>query len=186
MLTVIGLMYMAEDNQTNPAQRHDVLEKLLAVFQPDAVEPGTAHVQRRMVQAHHEMLGITAGKGFRESLELLRCHMAAGAAGNAAVQTDDEPVANFLKCAIRKRRRAANAAHQVPYVVIAGHAMHAHIQWQQQVPEAIVGGGRVVLNQVPGNNDALRAPVAGGVVIENTLQRCLRGNTTQLAVRISE
>ena len=42
------------------------------------------------------------------------------------------------------------------------------------------------MNQVPGNNGALRAPVTGCVVIEDTLQRCLRGNATQLAVRSSE
>ena len=50
----------------------------------------------------------------------------------------------------------------------------------------IVSGGRAVLNQVSGNNGALRAPVAGRVVIENTLQRCVRGDATQLTVRISE
>ncbi len=177
---------MAEDNQANPVQRHDVLEKLLAVFQSDGVQPGAAHGQRRMVQAYHDMLGITASNDFRESLQFIRRHTAAGAAGNAAVQADNEPVADFLKGTVRKRWRAANLAHQVSYVVIAGQAMHAHIQWQQQVPEAIVGGGRLVLNQVPGNNGALRAPVAGCVVIEDTLQRCLRGNATQLAARISE
>jgi hypothetical protein len=64
--------------------------------------------------------------------------------------------------------------------------MHAHIQRQQQVTEAIVSGGRVVLDQVPGNNGALRAPVTGCVMIEDTLQRCLRGDTTQLTIRSSE
>ena len=70
--------------------------------------------------------------------------------------------------------------------MIAGHAVHAHIQRQQQVAEALVGGGRVVLDQVTGDDGALGAPVAGCVVIEDTLQRRLRGNATQLAVRISE
>jgi hypothetical protein len=64
--------------------------------------------------------------------------------------------------------------------------MHAHIQRQQQVTEAIVSGGRVVLDQVPGNNGALRAPVTGCVMIEDTLQRCLRGDTAQLTIRSSE
>jgi hypothetical protein len=64
--------------------------------------------------------------------------------------------------------------------------VHAHVQRQQQVAEAIVSGGRVVLDQVPGDNGTLRAPVAGCVVIEDTLQRCLRGNATQLAIRSSE
>jgi hypothetical protein len=64
--------------------------------------------------------------------------------------------------------------------------MHAHVQRHQQVPEAIVSGGRVVLNQVPGNNGTLRAPVAGRVVIEDTLQRCLRGDATQLTIRSGE
>ena len=179
-------MHMAEDNQTNPVQRHYVFEKFVAVCQSDGVQPGTVHGQRRMVQAHHDMLGVSASNDFRESLQLLRLYVAARVAGNAAIQTDNEPAANFLKRAIRKRWGAANFAHQSPYVVIAGHTMHAHIQRQQQVPETIVSGGRVVLNQVPGNNSALRAPVAGRVVIEDALQRCLCGDATQLTVRISE
>ena len=77
---------------------------------------------------------------------------------------------------------AADLAHEVANVMIARHAVNAHIQRQHEVAEALVGGRRVILDEVAGNNHAVGPPVAGCVMIQNPFQGCLRHRATQFAV----
>jgi len=53
--------------------------------------------------------------------------------------------------------------------------MHAQLEGQHQVAEAVVGFGGTVLDEVAGNQRAVGAPVAGSVMIEDPLQG-FRGN----------
>jgi len=48
--------------------------------------------------------------------------------------------------------------------------VHAQVQWQQQFSKSIVGFRRIILNQVPGDNDAIGLPFAGLVMIKDTLK----------------
>jgi len=64
--------------------------------------------------------------------------------------------------------------------------VHAHIERQQEFTKPVVSFCRIVLDQVSGYDDTVRQPVAGLVVIKDTLQRGVRGEATQVARRIGE
>jgi len=70
--------------------------------------------------------------------------------------------------------------------VVSGYAVHAYVQGQQEVPKSIVSLGRIVLDQVPGNDGAICLPVASLVVVNNRLQGRLRGGAAQAAFGIGE
>lgn len=70
--------------------------------------------------------------------------------------------------------------------MISGYAVRTKIQWQQQFSKSIVCFRRVILDQVPGNNDAIGLPIAGLVMIKHTLQRSLRDQATQTSFGIGE
>jgi hypothetical protein len=64
--------------------------------------------------------------------------------------------------------------------------VHAQVQRQQKLAKSVVSLCRVVLNQVAGDNDPIGTPVAGLIVIEDTLQRRLCSQSTQAAFWIGE
>ena len=70
--------------------------------------------------------------------------------------------------------------------MIAGDAMHAHIQRQQQLTKSIVSFGGVVMNKIAGDQRADRAPVTGVVVVQNPLQRLLCDGASEVAVCVGK
>ena len=70
--------------------------------------------------------------------------------------------------------------------MVAGYAVHAQPQRQQEIPEAAIGRFRIVLNEVAGDQHAVRAPVGRHIVIEGALQRVRRRDAAQLAVEVGE
>ena len=119
-------------------------------------------------------------------MQLFLSQKATGITRNAAVEPYDEPVADLFMGTVGKRRGTADPLHQLTYVVVSGHAVHAHVQRQQQFSKSIVSLRRIVLDQVAGDDDPVRQPVAGLIVIENALQRRVRGEAAQAAFRIGK
>ena len=66
--------------------------------------------------------------------------------------------------------------------MIAGHAVHAHVEGQQQLAKPLVGFRRIVLDQITRDNDAFRLPVACSVVVDNAPQRLVSVGTAQFAI----
>jgi len=78
---------------------------------------------------------------------------------DATIDTNDQPVTEFFVRTIRKGRPAACGAHQIANIVIARYAMNAQIQRQQEITEALVRFRGIVLDYIPGHNDAIGIPV---------------------------
>ena len=114
-----------------------------------------------MVQVDHDMGRRAFLDNPVEPLKFFGRDFAAGIACDAAIQTEQQPVANFFLGAVGKRRATAYWAHQIANIMIARHAVHAHIQWQEQIAEAIVGFCRVILNQITGDQHAVSVPITG-------------------------
>ena len=173
VILVVGLMNMTEYSQPDLACRLKVGEKFFTIVEAYRVEPRATHRNRRMMQAHHDMLGLAGSDDGTESRLLIVGDAATGTAGGAAVDADDQPVAGFRRSTIMKRRLGERLAHQGPNVVIARHTIDRQLQLREQLATLFVGPLRVVLNQVTGERSDIRAPAASLIVPDDARKRCM-------------
>ena len=183
---VIGLMNMSENGQANASPRLHAFKEFLAIRESHGVEPGAAHCYRGVVQADHDVFRAALGDRFGQALEFAFAETSARIVFDAAIESDQQPIADFLVSTVGKRGHAAYLLHVGADIVIAGHAMNSHVERQQEFAKPVVGLGRIVLNEIAGDQHTVCAPVTGGVVVENLLQRLCCNGTAELALKIGE
>jgi hypothetical protein len=127
-----------------------------------------------------------AAYDFGQSIQFVAGHLAPGVSPDATVDTNDQPVTEFLVRTIGKRRPTAHGAHQVANIVITGNAMNAKVERQQEIAEAFVRFRGVVLDEIASHNDAIGTPVRVLVMSEHTGKRRLRIRATQFTVEVGK
>jgi len=138
------------------------------------------------MQADHDVPGGAGLDDAGEAIKLFGGEKTTGIFSGTAVQTNDQPVADLFVRTVGKGRHATHALHEFANVMIARHAVDAHIERRHQIPKPIVGCGRIVLDQVSGNDNPIRFPFAGLIMIEHSLQGFLRDSATQSPFGIGE
>ena len=76
--------------------------------------------------------------------------------------------------------------HQLPHIVIAGHAMHWQAKWLHNLAEAHIRLGRVVLYNIAGHRHHVGWPLGPRNMVNNGRQGRVRDHAPQTPVRISE
>ena len=183
---IIRLVDMAEYGKPYFPRCGDVLQKLVAIIEPDRIQPFTAHRNRWVMQADHDIGCSRPGNFAVEPRQFGGPDIAAGTPRRAAVYANDAPVGRLDGRTIMKRWSVKHLLHQRTYVVIPGHAVNGQAQCGKQVAEVPVGLGAIVLDQVAGKHGEVGAPVVVAIVIYHRAQRRIRHGAAQIAPDISK
>ena len=138
------------------------------------------------MQANEHVLRPGIGRGRFDSPEFVLADRAAGAAGLAAVDTDEQPVAEAQAAAIVEGFRRELVLHQLADVMVARDAEDRQPAVREMRAEAPVGAAAVVLDQVAGHRDDVGAPVLGVDVREHGAQRAVGHGPAQACARLGE
>ena len=65
-----------------------------------------------------------------------------------------------------KRRFGYRVTHQLPNIMVAGHAINGQLQCSEQLAKVIVCPSAVVLDQVASDDGEVGAPIAVPIMVE--------------------
>jgi len=171
VLIVVRLMDMAENREPNPARCRHSLQEFVAVRHTYGVQPCAAHGYRRMMKAHHDMRRLRCGDLRIQTCEFAAFYLTTGFTRDAAVDTDNQPVAGLDGPAVMKGRSRQRFPHERANVMITRYAVDGQPEFAKQFAKMLISAGAVVLNKVAGNDDEIRAPIGLSIVIEYGTKR---------------
>lgn len=135
----------------------------------------------------NEYVGLGGSRKRRsKTLHLWLADISTGAAGLAAVDVDDSPVTKCQVFAVVESGSIERLAHQFTNVVIAGYAVNGQTEVCQQRAKPLISFGRIVLNNISGDQRNVSWPGLLANVIENTDQGVLCFRAAQVAVFAGE
>ena len=186
MFIVVGLVYVAENRESDLAARSKDVEKPFRLFEAHCIQPGAAHHNGRVMQTDHDMIRVAGLNGLTKSLVFAGVNGAAGPVRSAAVNANNQPVLDFRRVAIEKGRCANRPLHEFANIVIAGHAMHRQIEWPDEFDKTLVSTRGIILDQIAGRRNEIRLPAAGLVMLNNPGKRCVSDSAPKASGRVTE
>ena len=186
MDSIVRLVDMAEYGKPYFPRCGHVLQELVAIIESDGIQPFAAHCYRRVMQADHDIGRSRSGDLVVEPRQFGGLDVAAGTPRHATIYANDPPVARLDGRTIMKRWSVEDLLHQRAHVVISRYTVNRQAQCKEQIAEVRIGLSAIVLDQVPGDDGQVGAPVAVAIVIYYRAQRRIRHRAAQIAPDVSE